>query len=58
MKEATYTINEITLRSVTIRIDEEASRICRSTCFTGFTLKDAIRQANKRLRVFGYEIKE
>lgn len=56
MKKATYTIDEQGLMTVTIRVDCEASKACMMSCFTGFGLEDAIRNANKRLRLFGYEI--
>ena len=57
MKKIGYEVVENINMVVTIRItDDEAGKIARMREFSGFGLKDAIRQANKRLKNFGYEI--
>ena len=58
MKKVSYQIEEETMRSVTIRVEGEASKVCAMSCFTGFNLKDAIRNANKRLNLFGFEVQD
>lgn len=58
MKKAIYKIDEQTLWAVVIRVDENTSKDCRQSTFIGYNIKDAIRNANKRLNVFGYEIEE
>lgn len=59
MKKVNYSIdnNSGDIFTVTIRLeDREAMKACLMMRFTGFTLDDAIHNANKRLNVFGYEI--
>lgn len=59
MKEITAHVEEDTIYAVVIAIDDyDAMMACLTRTFTGFNVKDAIREANKRLNLFGYEVKE
>lgn len=59
MKEITAHVEQNTIYAVVIAIDDhDAMMDCLTRTFTGFNVKDAVRNANKRLNLFGYEIKE
>ena len=56
MTKVNYTIEEKTLWTVSIRIDTEVATGNR--VFTGYNLKDAIKNANIRLKAYGLYIEE
>ena len=58
MKTIGYRVKPMqTIWGRTIRItDPDARAACLVSEFTGFTVDDAIRNANKRLNRFGYKI--
>lgn len=56
MTKVNYTIEEKTLWTVTIRVDTEVATGHR--LFTGYNLKDAIRNANKRLAAWNLYIED
>ena len=58
MKKVAYEVEDMkSVWGVTIRIlDREARMDTMTSTYTGFTVDDAIKNANAKLNKFGYEI--
>ena len=59
MKQITAHVEQDTIYAVVIAIDDHDAMVaCLTRTFTGFNVKDAIRNANNKLKFFGYEVTE